>query len=752
MTRVPGDAPRRDEGSVLPLVLVLLVVSSLIVLPLLTYAVTVLKANSVVSERTKQLEAAKGGLRAVLADPAEIFLACDGSGTLPTIALNGLTVTTECVEIEEIGPLEALGYEVPVGATAMQLGATVPTEFVGTRRQSDPTPPYPATPDWWASEVSNVATSDLIWLPDLPVFPATVRSSTPFDMPAGFDCRVFFPGHYADAIDISSGRVYFASGVYYFESSVTVRGDADVVVGYGLEEFGTDCADDIQVAANVLGDPGTFAIDGGGATFVFGAEGHLVVDDTGGGSPSIRFNQRYAEIDRGGRVNIMSVDGAADADTDHVVDDVNHVPRGTLVDATTEPPTQLPLPAGTYAPSAITYTDAARAPLAPEQLTVDWFQVAPGLLSPRGAVKIEWNVPHGQQLGGARIDPMSPFSVTAARSVGPPLTFECTNADIVILGDRASCVVGELATGLSTDDYTIEVAVRNQVAIGTPATGGGRAQSVPELRQTGPATSVTAESTDVAGAARVSWTPPVVEADQPPVTGYEVTAYRVVVEPAIVPNPPTIALIPAGVCSTSTAPLVEVPTSCEIAGLDPLERGNGVDPGDLGYAFDVVGVTALGPTDPARSTDLPAAPPYPLDLPVSFDGDGSAAPVPIDPATMPVVPWVPEPIVQVLASGSGTARVAIAGHVSVPMGRLQVDNPNGDDIRMIGGVVAGTFDVVDSRGSTGEAGSVPIGFLNEIVLQRTVRIVSRAGNAVSNAVVQVNEDGARFAVNSWSIG
>jgi hypothetical protein len=47
---------------------------------------------------------------------------------------------------------------------------------------------------------------------------------------------------------------------------------------------------------------------------------------------------------------------------------------------------------------------------------------------------------------------------------------------------------------------------------------------------------------------------------------------------------------------------------------------------------------------------------------------------------------------------------------------------------------------------------VPIGFKNDIVLQRKVRIVSVAKNVTSTAVVEVNEDGAGFAVNSWVVG
>ena len=71
-----------------------------------------------------------------------------------------------------------------------------------------------------------------------------------------------------------------------------------------------DCSDDIQVAANVIGTPGTFDINGGGATWVFGGDGRLVVDDAATTTIlRLRFNQRYADADRGGRISIMTVNG-----------------------------------------------------------------------------------------------------------------------------------------------------------------------------------------------------------------------------------------------------------------------------------------------------------------------------------------------------------------------------------------------------------------------------------------------------------
>ena len=95
--------------------------------------------------------------------------------------------------------------------------------------------------------------------------------------------------------------------------------------------------------------------------------------------------------------------------------------------------------------------------------------------------------------------------------------------------------------------------------------------------------------------------------------------------------------------------------------------------------------------------------------------------------------------------------VAIAGYVAVPMGRVASLNPDSDNVKINGGIVAGTFDVADARAVVGVADTLPIGFKNDIVLQRKVQIVATARNITAIAIVQVNEDGAKIRINSWVI-
>ncbi len=941
MNRLLPSRQRSDRGGVLILVLVLVVLAGFIVLPLMSYTMSVLRLNRAVSERTQDIEAAKGGIRVALSDPRHVFLECDGGGSItPYPMVNGHTVTTTCAELDEIGPLEALGFEVPVGAVAVQVGAEVPGTFAGATAQSDPITPYPTTADWWSSllpvptgrppavlpdDVVELwdAKDGSIWLPELPRWPSAVRSSTPFDMPPGFDCRVFFPGQYADPVDLTSGRYYFASGVYYFENTITVSGDADVIVGYGLEDFGAnDCADDLQVAANVVSGPPTFAIDGGGATWVFGDGGRLVVDDSLGGAPRVRFNQRYSDEDRGGRVSIMTVNGNSAGTGDHDVPFVSSVPVSRVLDTTDPDPANdvsdaLPILPGTYAPSSSDLTDEARLPTAPASFTAEARQYDDGG-APTGALLLTWDPLTGNDGGGS---PISDYVV----SITPGAGLGCdSTADLVVTSSgQVSCLITGLSLGTN---YDVTVAGVN--AEGTSLTvnaGDMPTLSSPTITPPDAPANVTVEETDADDEARVTWDAP---ADGgAPITGYEVTAERVFVQPgadqppvasdatvttttltpitfgapAYDPNGDTLGLtidsVPAGwtasvsgldvtltpdatiaidapytfpytvtdpggatasrvinmnftalggqpnqapvaapmdivvelgvpftsrppaydpngdapltltiddtafdpgewtfsssglegtvtttapdgvysttytvtdpsgatasntvtitvarsyldvgTCSVVTPPSIattpaspiptwyELPTSCDIGGLPDL-----TSPSDLGYQFRIVATNAVGDSSAAYS---------PPPRPFAFDGGGTATSAP---PLATFDPYVPTPIIEILADDPGATLVHIAGYVSVPMGQIHIDNNSGDDIALVGGVIAGTFDVDDIRGSSGDPDTVPIGFRNDIVLQRKVRITATAGNARATAIVQINEDGTSYKINTWVV-
>ena len=86
--------------------------------------------------------------------------------------------------------------------------------------------------------------------------------------------------------------------------------------------------------------------------------------------------------------------------------------------------------------------------------------------------------------------------------------------------------------------------------------------------------------------------------------------------------------------------------------------------------------------------------------------------------------------------------VDIPGFVSVPMGRITITNPGGDNIALAGGITAGRIVVNDSRDP------LPIGYIPSVVMQREILITSVAGNVTSKATVKVNSD-TSYGILRW---
>lgn len=328
--------------------LVVISVTALIVVPALTYAVTVSKAGTVVHAKAIRVEAAKGGLRAALADPAGLYRTCGytdpenpGAGLnnpvgLAAVTLGEVTVTTTCYLLDYAystqGPSTGR-----YGIAHVLVGSTTPAGLDLAEKV------YPgsgqAPPEAWVALTRLRPETDTIWRPRLPAHALNRRSTAGYVMPAGFTpCRVFFPGTYVDELVLTdSTPVYFASGIYYFEKAVRVSGSARVVVGGGAVE---GCTTDQEAAFYATDAPATHNISGLGATFVFGADGRLLVDTaTPGSGASIEFNLRYvAPADTStapsAGVSIVTVDGSPSGPdiVDLVVPDSLFVPASLVGD------------------------------------------------------------------------------------------------------------------------------------------------------------------------------------------------------------------------------------------------------------------------------------------------------------------------------------------------------------------------------------------------------------------------------------
>ncbi|MGB8862298.1 MAG: hypothetical protein WCC60_23790 [Ilumatobacteraceae bacterium] len=342
---VDGASERvRDEGSSLILALVVVMIGTLMVLPIMNYTMGVLRANRVTSGRSVRVEAVKGGLRAAMYDTLKLYQACQGAGATSGHDLwvpPGLGIETKCYMVGTAMQDVPSEQRYALATTQVGSGAVIPLPYVaeperpelnGTMSptwcssmvQTDPGlkvpcgKPYPANGDTdahhWVGDIDRTSGPGIVFMPYLPAVANVAAYANGYQMVDG-GCTVFFPGRYIDNLEITGSQpVYFVSGIYYFEKSVHISGDATVVVGAGSVP---GCADSDAVAlGDAINAPFDAYSNGVGGTWVFGADGRLVIDNTvasTGNGVNLSFNRRLvAATDPEAvmnEVSIMSVNG-----------------------------------------------------------------------------------------------------------------------------------------------------------------------------------------------------------------------------------------------------------------------------------------------------------------------------------------------------------------------------------------------------------------------------------------------------------
>ncbi|MEI8238486.1 MAG: hypothetical protein WCI22_03630 [Actinomycetota bacterium] len=315
---LPPNDRQRDEGSALVFALFIIIFGSLLITPLLGYARSVTRNSEIEQSKTARAEAVKGGLRTVLANPKDFYTTCANSGlhTEKVLASPGLDldVKTVCTTVKNSMALSAA--QLRVAMTTVQAGSTAPVGTVGNTYSGLGSTDI----NNWVDDTSLTTIGGKILLPQLPDHALSHPSSVGYQMPSWVgSCRVFFPGTYVDPITISDSQsTYFASGIYYFENTVTFTGSANVVIGGGAVD---GCTNDQDAAYNAINAPLNHNITGYGATFILGAAGRIVMNDSvaasvAGTGPSVTFNNRLVnDTDIGNLpsrgVSIISVDGVA---------------------------------------------------------------------------------------------------------------------------------------------------------------------------------------------------------------------------------------------------------------------------------------------------------------------------------------------------------------------------------------------------------------------------------------------------------
>lgn len=761
----------RDRGTVLILVLVLIVIAALIVIPLLTYATTVLRANHVLSDRTERLEAGKAGLRMALADTLDTWDRCENAGEntsqlLPSVTVNGLNVETRCYWVAEQSAL--LPDQLRFGLVATQVGQEVPVELKGNRFVPVSEPPDATE---WIAQTTTESLENQVWLPELPTHTTAIRSAAGFQMPTGDarpdPCTVYFPGAYEDRLSLA-GDVFFTSGVYYFKRPVEVLPDANVVVGDGTV---LGCASSTEAALTAIGGPSAHNISGLGVTWMFGDEAKLVVTNEGATEATrLVFNRRYvAEDDGEGNtvvtprdISIVSVNGELDETVTPPVivplhePDLIDVPlhAADAVDAGALPPSLLPS----------ILTPKPRAPDAIDQVDVS--------VVPRsGALEVAWEPPLYD--GGL---PIIQYQVVVDGLIG------CETSG------ATSCVVTGLTNGTSVNVSVTSSNERGEslpssALAATPSASGG-ALAVPGAPSiaTGPTTEdlqQTGMYYDDAllgapasrGVAHIAFVAPASTGGSP-ITGYDVTMTPLSPTPGtpvrcngdVGVDEPDVDMTDAW--RAPDGALYSPPLVCDFPDLDITQT----------YEFEVGAINATGESLPSSTFvwDGMAAidtstPDDPLTMDVDESSDTPSGVIEDDELTQyidamerhlihagppPRVGQPPIPIVDVRLVDAADVELFIPGYIAVPQGRVLIHNPQGHELSMIGGILAAQYDVDDSRAYDAEGNllpeSVDLGFV-ETIIQRQFRIVSTVGGrTTSTAVVQINQTGA-WAVNSWAV-
>ena len=142
---------RPDEGSALILVLVLMIVGALIVLPLMDYAMSVGRDNTVLSIKTARTEAVKAGLRIALAEPTTALRdvrAGRRHGRHPRSRRAGSTCRCDQVLLHRQRVVARLRPRSGYGLAAVQKGQSVPAGMISSGYVS----PDPSSTSAWIAD------------------------------------------------------------------------------------------------------------------------------------------------------------------------------------------------------------------------------------------------------------------------------------------------------------------------------------------------------------------------------------------------------------------------------------------------------------------------------------------------------------------------------------------------------------------------------------------------------------------------
>lgn len=699
---------RNDDGGILPMALLFIAFAALISIPLLNYAVSVLDAGQVQSDKSEGVEYARGGTYIALSHETDLYDMCVG-GELPS-SLEDVTVECDVLEIEQLRPIEEVPYHVATVLADTQVPTALATgdEYVNPNTAGDPAA--------WitAGDTSEVSEQDKVWLPQLPVQSTSSGDTRDTQMAAGTwdigysSCRVLFPGTFDVPLTFDS-PTYLVSGVYYFADAVTLLPGADVVVGDGAA---VGCTTDFEAVASAIDVPDPLNVSGLGGTIVLGGEGRIEVDDsTGSGDVRFVVNRRYVSPDETSvlaseDVSIISVNGAHEPLlTGETAGDALSVPGLNYVPASTVGTDGSPLAVSEgYEASVHTYRPGV--PDAPTSVTVEGYQQ--GVSTSDGRVVVTWDEPahNGSRITGYVASDQWGNQCSPATPTAPDYTIQlaCTIAAGYSDGSQPQVAVVAV-NGVGTSDPSASVTLASSISSSTPVYS----------RPSQPLNLVAANM--YSDGMEVSWDAPASPGELP------ISGYRVLIEDALF----------GGTIASCDAWFDE--TSCFV----PLGAGDGPLLDIIVEPFQIEGDPAtevLGGSSAVVS--------------VNWTPGTSAAPA--DPV-VPTLDVAPTPILDFASESASSVMVSVDGYIAVPQGMVSIGavTPAFSSVQLNGGVLAAYIEL-DAGGAS--PATTVVEFDNpEAQKQIRVRSSYDGGRVpvVSEAVVQINRSGS-IGINSWIVG
>jgi hypothetical protein len=318
---------RRDEGSILIMAIVLVVIFGMLVGAIATYAGVSFRHTGIVRSQTEMRASAEAGLRVTIDQLERRQTLCSDFSTVPpplAIAPNQAEIVVRCTNIgganqaanswalilTGVGASASLPSMISAGAASelwtrdiggrIYMGAPNSHDVANLKLQGDlwfydgttncespsapvipgmtiePQPPHGliCTPVPWTALVSPFL---------LPPVPTLVDPAGIDGLVDGKTCRIFRPGTYTEPPDLAAGENYSVSGDYYFEfdeqfqidNASVLAGRPDAALGDHLYLSMPEC-DGAWNDADVAG-----LEDGTGATFFLGREAWINVAHNG---------------------------------------------------------------------------------------------------------------------------------------------------------------------------------------------------------------------------------------------------------------------------------------------------------------------------------------------------------------------------------------------------------------------------------------------------------------------------------------